>query len=144
MKEKINKRDILTSQINIACSLYLDKEYICSLTLSGSAETLSEGLLEANGLKESASNAVFVKFKRFLFEWRNEDIPRTNVILRDRNWARNVIKHHNKSDEEIIEINIKLQSFIVLKSCLENYRKLGLVLTKPMRDFEAETRDYGG
>ena len=144
MKDKIMKTSILLHQINKACSLHLRKEYICSLTLAGSAESLSEGLLKSRGIEDSASNAVFVKFKRFINQWRKEDTPKTNIILRERNWARNVIKHHDNDDEEVIDIDLRFHSFIVLKACLENYRKLGFGLTPIMRDFENGTRDYGG
>ena len=141
MKTKIDKKTILLSQINKACSLYLKKEYICALTLAGSAESLSEGLLKANELEPYGT--FFVKFKRFLTEWSGDESPKTSIILRDKNWSRNVIKHHDKGDEELIEIDLQFQSFIVLKSCLENYLKLGFQLTPVMRQFEKITRDYG-
>ncbi|MCK8080886.1 hypothetical protein [Vibrio sp. 1CM24A] len=141
MKEKIDKNTILLIQINKACSLYLKKEYICSLTLAGSAESLSEGLVEA--INSKPYSTFFVMFKRFKAEWRKEDTPKTNIILRERNWSRNIIKHHDKGEETMIDIDLQFQSFIVLKSCLENYRKLGFQPTPVMRQFEKVTRDFG-
>ncbi|WP_394240467.1 hypothetical protein [Vibrio astriarenae] len=141
MKDKVDKTTILISQINKACSLYLKKEYICSLTLAGSAESLSEGLVEAND--SDSYSTFFVKFKRLMAEWRREDSHKMNIILRERNWSRNIIKHHDKGDDTIIDIDLQFQSFIVLKSCLENYRKLGFQPTPVMRQFEKVTRDFG-
>ncbi|HHC7404660.1 TPA: hypothetical protein ACN30A_003312 [Vibrio parahaemolyticus] len=141
MKEKIEKKTILLNQINKACSLYLKKEYICALTLGGSAESMSEGLLSAEG-SESYSD-LFVKFKRTLTEWLGNESPKKNVIIKGKNWSRNVIKHHDKGDDATIEIDLKFESFIVLKSCLENYQKLGFGLTPVMRQFNKETRDLG-
>ena len=141
MKQKIDKKDIFVSQTKKACSLYLKREYVCALTLAGSAESLSEGLLKASNVEPHS--AFFVKFKRFLAEWNGDDSPKTNVILRDRNWSRNVIKHHDEGDETIIEIDLQFQSLIIIKSCLENYRKLGFKLSHVMREFEKVARNYG-
>lgn len=139
MKDKVDKKTILLSQINKACSLYLKKEYICSLTLAGSAESLSEGLVKANDIEPYST--FFVKFRSLIAKWRREDSPKKNIILRERNWSRNIIKHHDKGDDTIIDL--QFQSFIVLKSCLENYRKLGFQPTPVMRQFEKATREFG-
>ena len=141
MKEEIRKTAILTAQIDRSCDLHITGDFISSLSLGGVAECLSDELLKQTDNK-SYSDYV-VRFIRFIHEQRTK-ISRSGVdILREKNWARNMVKHHRKGDSESVRINFEFESFLVNKAAIANYESLGFGKTPTMKRFDAHTKEYG-
>jgi predicted Mrr-cat superfamily restriction endonuclease len=70
--------------------------------------------------------------------------PSDAEILREVNWVKNTLKHHDHCDAMNVNFNAKLSAFLVLKRAIENVRRLGLVPTQSIHEFEMETKQYGG
>ena len=147
MKQKISKVDIVCAQINRACELHLAGDFVGSLTLGGSAESLGSGLVLSRKAKDKSQNTWseiwLEKFIRFWNEKKGMQSPSKDVIYRELRWARNLIKHHDKDCSEIIEINLELESFLVITRAIENYRSLEGIITKQMDEFNEGSRNYG-
>ncbi|EIJ6618284.1 hypothetical protein LJK89_004752, partial [Vibrio parahaemolyticus] len=86
MKEEIEKTTILMAQLNKACSLHNSREYYASITLAGSADSLSEELLASRDKK--SYNSFFESVIRKLAEIRGDNSPSRRDILRGKNWVR--------------------------------------------------------
>jgi hypothetical protein len=56
MKQKISQVDIVRAQINKACELHLAGGFVGSLTLGGSAESLSSELVSSRKAKDKPQN----------------------------------------------------------------------------------------
>jgi len=138
MKEEIEKTTILMAQLNKACSLHNSREYYASITLAGSADSLSEELLASRDKK--SYNSFFESVIRKLAEIRGDNSPSRRDILRGKNWVRNSFKHHSKGDPETIKIDLKHQSLIIIMSALENYSRLGFKETPVMTRFVKKNR----
>ena len=65
MKKLIDKFEIAHAQIEKACELHLKGGYSCSLTLAGSAESLTHELANARG-----SQSVDFWYIKFIRVWR--------------------------------------------------------------------------
>jgi len=141
MKQKISKVEIVCLQINKACELHLASDFGCSLTLGGSAESLSCELVESRG--HESVNSWHEKFIRYVRERAGMQSPSKKDIHNQKNWARNSIKHHKLHESEVIEINLEFESFLVIKRSIENYQRLGEVRTEKMDNFNEKTREYG-
>lgn len=131
MKEEIEKTTILMAQLNKACSLHDKREYFASITLAGSADSLSEELLEARGLK--SYDSFYEVVIRKLSELCGKSSPSKTNVLREKRKVRNLFKHHRKSELETISIDLKHQSLIIIMSALENYARLGFEKTPVIR-----------
>lgn len=141
MKEAISKVDIARMQIEKACELHINGEFACSLTLAGSAESLTHELVEARG--RESGNSWHIKFIRFCREKAGLNTPSKKDILNEKNWARNSVKHHRKGEPEEIQINLKFESFLAIKRSIENYLHLGNQRNESMDMFNERTREYG-
>jgi len=141
MKSEISKVDIICEQIHSACDMHLSGNFVGSLTLGGSADSLSSELVESRG--HESMNAWHVKFIRFWNEKAGFSSPSRKIIHKERNWARNSIKHHNKNDDEVMDIDLEFESFIVIKGAIENYQRLGKGRTNEMNVFNERTKEYG-
>lgn len=139
MKETLNKVDIARAQIEKACELHLQREFICSLTLAGSSESLTNELVQSRG-KESG-DSWHVKFIRFWREKSGFQSPPNKDILYRKNWARNSVKHHKANEPEEIEINVEFESLMAIMRSIENYQRLGNARTKSMDSFNKRTRE---
>lgn len=126
------------AQLNKACSLHDKREYFSSITLAGSADSLSEELLEAKGLK--SYDSFFEIVFRKLSELRGNGSPSKTDMLREKRKVRNLFKHHRKGELETINIDLKHQSLIIIMSALENYARLGFDKTPVMERFVKKNR----
>ena len=141
MKETISKADVARIQIEKACELHIEGDFVCSLTLAGSSESLTHELVTALG--HASGDSWHIKFIRFRREKAGLQSPSTKDILNLKNWARNMFKHHRIGDSEEIEVNLKLESFLAIKRSIENYQRLGNHRTVVMNNFNEQTREYG-
>lgn len=141
MKETISKVDFSRIQIEKACDLHLKGDFVCSLALAGTSESLTHELVTARG--HNSGDSWHINFIRFWREKAGLQSPSTKDILNEKNWARNIVKHHKKGDSEEIEINLELESFLAIKRSIENYQCLGNRRTVVMNNFNEQTREYG-
>ncbi len=138
MKETISKATIARMQIEKACNLHLSGEYVCSLTLAGSSESLTHDLIKARG--HASIDSWCIKFIRFWREQSGLQSPSNKDILSEKNWARNSVKHHGVKAPEEIEINLEFESFLAIKRSIENYHLLGNRQTEIMSSFNNQAR----
>ena len=141
MKETISKVTIARMQIEKACGLHLECNYVCALTLAGSSEGLTHEFSEVHG--RESGDYWYVKCIRFLREKAGSQSPSTTDILKNKNWARNSVKHHQAGAPEEIKINLEFESFLAIKRSIENYQCLGYPQTDCMELFNERTREYG-
>ena len=141
MKETISKVEVSRIQIEKACELHIQRDFVCSLSLAGSSESLTHELAIARG--HDSGDSWHIKFIRFWREKAGLQSPSTKDILNEKNWARNMMKHQGNEDSEEIVINLELESFLAIKRSIENYQRLGNNRTEVMINFNEETRDYG-
>ncbi|WGK61867.1 hypothetical protein QAO71_01000 [Halopseudomonas sp. SMJS2] len=141
MKGIVSKANISREQINKACDLHLAGEYICSLTLAGSSDSLTHELNQGRG--QDSGDSWHIKFIRFWREKSGLPSPSKREINYQKNWARNLVKHHNAGEAEEIEINLEFESFLAIKRSIENYQRLGHPRTEIMERFNEQTRECG-
>lgn len=141
MKEVVSKVTIARLQIEKACKLYLNGEYACALTLAGAAESLTHELIISRG--NESYDSWHSKFIRFLKEKAGMQSPSNKDTIKDKNWARNSVKHQGCGESADIEIDLEFESFLAIKRSIENYQRLGSVRTECMNTFDKRTREYG-
>lgn len=141
MNSKISKIDIARIQIEGACEHHLSGDFILSLTLSGSADSLTCELNEAKGSK--FWQKLSIRCTRRVKELYGHGTLSTQNILKERNRARNLIKHHNAGDPEEIEIDLEFESILTIRHAIENYEDLSEYPTKIMEVFREPTKNYG-
>ena len=119
----LTKLEVAVSQLNQAIHLFLNGEYLSSLTLSGAAEEILGQLCKRAG-KPVSIEAIIA------FHWTNTapDLPdneRKKILLEVMNRARNAVKHANDPSEThfIVERDFPLQ---MIMRAMPMARSLGL------------------
>ncbi len=133
---KINKADVALTQLEDAIDLFLNEKRLSSITLAAAADGVFAGLLRQKEEKPAADET-----------WDNIEQARENTgldIAGDRskkdafnewNWHQNRLKHHDKRDDEWLEINVFDHAYYAVKRALADAEKLGL---KPKNHFQFE------
>lgn len=140
-KATYNKKQLALEQLNCACELYLEGEYVSAISLGGCSEGLAEQIISANCEKPGSDWTT--RFIRFLREHSGKYSPSNEEILREVNWVKNCLKHHKKNDPIDIDFDAKLSSILVIKRAIENIQRLGLELTPKVIEFNKATALYG-
>ena len=133
---QINKSEIAQTQLKEAIALFLDKNFLCAITLAGAAEAILAGLLNSRG-EHSVVEASF-KSIQTIREATGLTIMgnrQKNEIFNQWNTARNTLKHHNNKDEEAVTINLFDEAYWMIKRALANTSKLGIRIDNEL-DFE--------
>lgn len=99
---QLSKLDIAIHQLDVAVRLYLEEDYLSSLTLAGAAEEILGKLSERTG------NPIAVDYI-IKFHWNDtdpiqNDKDRRKEILEALNQGRNQAKHANNPDETHFEV----------------------------------------
>lgn len=105
----LTKLEVAVRQLDMAIRLFLEGDYLSSLTLAGAAEEILGKLCERGG-KPVATEAIIA------FHWRDTDAALTDkerrkLLLEIMNGARNAAKHANDASEThfVIEQTFPLQ-----------------------------------
>lgn len=94
---KLTKLELAVHQLDVAIRLFLDGDYLSSLTLAGAAEEILGKLCERAG-KPVAVEAIIA------FHWNSTDPAltekeRRKILLEVLNSGRNAVKHANDPNE---------------------------------------------
>jgi len=123
---KISKAEVALMQLEDAIDLFLSGKRLSSITLAAAADGVFSGLLKQKGEKSAAEET-----------WESIEQARDNTgleIAGDRtkkdafnewNWHQNRLKHHDKRDDELIEINIFDHAYYAIQRALADAKKLG-------------------
>src|ERR1035437_7687903 len=119
----LTKLEVAVSQLSQAIRLFLEGDYLSSLTLSGAAEEILGALCERAGKPVSIEKII-------AFHWEETDSAlsdkeRRNTLLQVLNCARNAVKHANDPAEThfIVEQDFPLQ---MIMRAMPMARSLGL------------------
>lgn len=124
MSRPSKKINIAREQLEDGISLFLDKRYISSLTLLGSASEIFEGLIhQKHGI---------IPFEK---EWTQANTFRLRMgfphiskgeIRRIRNEGKNIVKHHDLSDGQEVHLDRFAEAFMMIQRAVYNADKLSL------------------
>jgi hypothetical protein len=134
---RISKREIAQTQLGEAINLFLASKYLCAITLAGAAEEVLARLLNQRGeisIVEKSFQSIQQIREKTCLSVMNEK-PK-NEIFNEWNSARNTLKHHSKTDDETVTINLFDEAYWMIKRCLANAEKLEIPI-KNQLDFES-------
>jgi len=133
---QITKGEIAKIQLAEAINLLLAGKYLCAITLAGAAEEVLGRLLNQRGeisvVEKSFQSIQNIREKTGLSVMRGK--PK-NEIFNEWNSARNTLKHHGKTNDEIVTINLFDETYWMIKRGLANAERLGISI-KNQIDFE--------
>lgn len=133
---QITKGEIAKIQLAEAINLFLAGKYLCAITLAGAAEEVLARLLNQRGeisvVEKSFQSIQNIREKTGLSVMSGK--PK-NEIFNEWNSARNTLKHHGKTDDETVTINLFDEAYWMIKRGLANAEKLGISI-KNQIDFE--------
>ena len=133
---RIAKREIAQTQLKEAIALFLDKKFLCAITLAGAAEEVFARLLNAQSeqsiVEDSVDSILKLRESTGLAIMANR--PK-NEIFNLWNGARNTLKHHNEKSDETVTINLFDEAYWMIKRALANSSKLGIPIPNEV-DFE--------
>jgi hypothetical protein len=124
----IGKAEVALTQLEDSIDLFLAGKHLSSITLAAAADGIFSGLVKQNG-EDSVAEEI----------WESIERARKSTgldIAGDRarkdafsgwNWHQNRLKHHDKRDEERLEINIFDHAYYAIKRALADSDKLGLM-----------------
>ena len=123
----ISKREIATLQLSEAIALFLAQKFVCAITLAGASEAVLAGLLAAQGELSVVedSTAAIQKLREHTGLLVAEG-KKKSEIYNDWNNARNKLKHHSKSEEELVNLNLFDDACWMIKRALANAERLGV------------------
>lgn len=98
----ISKLDVAVHQLNVAIRLFLDGDYLASLTLAGAAEEILGKLCERAGKPVSVDFIVNYHMKDT--DPALSDKERRKVLLDVLNSGRNAAKHANDPNETTFDV----------------------------------------
>lgn len=133
---QITKGEIAKTQLVEAIGLFLAGKYLCAITLAGAAEEVFARLLNQQGeisvVEKSFQSIQHIREKTDLSVMGGK--PK-NEIFNEWNSARNTLKHHGKTDDEIVTINLFDEAYWLIKRGLANAGRLEIPI-KNQLDFE--------
>lgn len=124
---KIGKADIALAQLEDAIDLFLSGKRLSSITLAAAADGILSGLLKQKG-ELSAAEETWESIEEA------REITGLNIAgdrtkkdaFNEWNWHQNRLKHHDKRDDEWLEINVFDHAYYAIKRALADAEKLGL------------------
>lgn len=132
----ISKSEIAREQLTEAIALFLNQNFLCSVTLAGAAEGVFAGLLSTDDRKSivERSGESIEKLREATGLAVMGSLP-VKKIYTQWNGARNAIKHHNDKEEKIVAINFFDEAYWMIKRALSNASTLGIPIYNE-KDFE--------
>ena len=127
---QIEKREIARVQLVEAINLFLAERYISCITLAGAAEEIFARLLNQAGYRSIAEISIEeikkIREKTGLSVMEGRS---ANQIFNLWNSARNSLKHHNKTDENIVELHPFDDAYMMIRRALFNAKELGVLIS---------------
>ncbi|MGB8418190.1 hypothetical protein HHL24_27165 [Paraburkholderia sp. RP-4-7] len=134
----VSKLEVATRQLDAAIRLFLERDYVSSLTLAGAAEEILGKLSSRAGL----DNAVdfVVDFYKGQTDTATDEEHR-NMILRILNTPRNQAKHANDASETTYEVD-RLNPASMIMRAAPMVVPLGGTMSKEMMRFRNWLRQH--
>lgn len=133
---KIDKREIARVQLVEAINLFLTEKYISCITLAGASEEIFARLLNQTGRPSiteiSIDEIQKIREKTGLCVMGGRP---ANQIFNLWNSARNALKHHNKTDEDVVVLHPFDDAYMMIRRALFNAKELGVPIAN-QQDFE--------
>lgn len=133
---RISKQEIAETQLVEAINLFLASKYLCAITLAGAAEEVLARLLNQQGeismVEQSFQSIQHIKEKTGLSVMSGKQ---KNEIFNEWNSARNMLKHHGKTDDKTVVINLFDEAYWMIRRGLANAEKLDISINNRL-DFE--------
>ncbi len=132
---KISKQEIAKIQLVEAINLFLCGKYLCAITLAGAAEEILARLINQQG-KPSVIEESFeaIQAARKKNASIMSGMPR-NEIFNYWNTSRNILKHHGKTSDEFVTINLFDEAYWMILRGLTNAKNLEIHI-RNQTDFE--------
>ena len=126
--EIFRKSDVAVVQLTQAIELFLQQDFICSLTLAGAAESILVGLVVSEGKRPSheVSYDLMRTFRAVLDLDPAIEQQSKSSIFKVWNSGRNRLKHHDQSDEEDFQMNDCDEAYWMIRRALRNAASLDL------------------
>ena len=124
---KVKKADVALAQLEDAIDLFLVGKRLSSITLAAAADGIFSGLLKQKG-EVSAAEETWDSIEKAR-ESTGLDIAgdRTKKdAFNEWNWHQNRLKHHDKRDDDVLEINVFDHAYYAIKRAMADAEKLGL------------------
>ena len=121
---KLTKLEVAAHQLNVAIRLFLDDDYLSSLTLAGAAEEILGKLSEREGRPKAVDSICE-------YHWKDTDpeLPdkeRRKLLMDLLNGARNAAKHANDPNELDFEVEQIFPLQMIMRA-MSMARSLGAV-----------------
>ena len=119
----LTKREVAVRQLDQAIRLFLEGDYLSSLTLAGAAEEILGSLCERAGKPVAIEKII-------AFHWKDTDPAlsdgdRKKILLGVLNRARNAVKHANNPDEATFDLEPDFAPQMIMRA-MPMARILGL------------------
>jgi hypothetical protein len=132
----ISKIEIAALQLEEGIVLFIDKNFLCALTLAGASEEILSRLLNSRCLSSAVEESVEIvkKLQQAIGISALHGFSEKNMY-KSWNSARNSVKHHNENESETITLNLFDEAYWMISRALHNAKKLEIEI-KNARDFE--------
>ena len=136
--ETFRKSDVATIQLTQAIELFLQQDFICSLTLAGAAESILVGLVVSDGKRPSheVSYDLMRTFRAVLDLDPAIEQKSKSSIFKVWNSGRNMLKHQDQSDKTDFQMNDCDEAYWMVRRALRNATTLNLEIQNKVA-FEA-------
>jgi hypothetical protein len=126
---KIEKSKVALDQLRRSIQLFNIGDFISSLTLTGAANEILGQLAKFTKGSNTIDHDKW--FWDGVAEYYIKDKPSRDKIIISNNHIKNSIKHHDSSDDTIIEADFKFEAQEHIDSAISNY---WIAVDKPSRD----------
>jgi len=121
------KVDIAIAQLFESISMFINENFLLSISLAGASEEIFAGLLKAkDGLPIIEKSISRIDELRKDTDVSVMGKKNKRDIIREWNHVKNRTKHHNKGEGEFISFNACDEAYWLIKRALENAKKLGV------------------
>lgn len=135
----ITKLDVAIHQLNVAIRLFLDGDYLASLTLAGAAEEILGRLCERNGKPMAVDFIVDYHLKD-----TDQTLPekeRRKILLSVLNKPRNAAKHANDPNEATFDVDQAWPLQMIMRA-VPMCASLGVKPSEEMRKMDGWIHDH--
>jgi hypothetical protein len=130
-----NRVDLAAEQLDMALSLFLDKQsFVSALTLAGAAEEILGKALSHKG-EQNSLKWKYRAIEPFHVMLHRKPLSETDFI-RDENRSRNAAKHMASGSELSITVDLEDAALWMIVRACDNSDRLGLPRTERMLEFK--------
>lgn len=122
--------EIARLQIEEAITLFINKKFLCALTLAGAGEEISSRLMNSRGKRSSTEQSAdaVIALKKSTGLAALEEVTNTS-LYKGWNSARNTAKHHKVGEDETVVLNLFDEAYWMIRRALENTKSLSLQIS---------------